>query len=413
MKRWSIATVGLGLLGLLVSACGAATSAPPKAPASITVGTLFSGSGPFAPSSLPQLAGLKFWISQENSQGGVYVRAYKKRIPVKLVAYNDQSSPTTAATLYTQLITQNKVDILAADFGSVLTAPAVTIAEEHHQLLFDATATGTTLFSAANKYIVLTATPTSGIWPDPLIKFLLSKHVSRVAILYDSNDFAASQAATVNKGLIAGGVTPVYYQAVPTTTTSYGTLLQSIKATNPQAVLEFGYSTNDIPFLQALRAGGVKFPMVMTVYPGLLHQLLETDVGQAGLAYTFSYGFPPLVAYNSVNEGLGTSAFASAFAPSDPASVNFADVAGYQTGLVIQAALAHAPSLSQLALRNAVASVSGSLRTLDGSFKINAEGAQIGELLPVAQLFPSGSTTKIELVYPPASATHSPVYPAP
>ncbi|MHB8332529.1 MAG: amino acid ABC transporter substrate-binding protein, partial [Candidatus Dormibacteria bacterium] len=81
MKRWSIATVGLGLLGLLVSACGAATSAPPKAPASITVGTLFSGSGPFAPSSLPQLAGLKFWISQENSQGGVYVRAYKKRIP--------------------------------------------------------------------------------------------------------------------------------------------------------------------------------------------------------------------------------------------------------------------------------------------------------------------------------------------
>ncbi len=413
MKRYLIATAGLGLLGLMVSACGAATSATSKAPAAITVGTLYSGSGSFATSSLPELAGLKFWISQENSKGGVYVGAYKKRIPVKLVTYNDQSSATTAATLYTQLITQNKVNIMVADFGSVLTAPAVTIAEEHHQLLFDQTGTGTTFFTPGNKYIVLTALPSSGIWPDPLVKFLLAEKISKVAILYDSNDFDASQAATVNKGLIAGGVTPVYYQAVPTATTSYGTLIQSIKATNPQAVLEYGYPPNDISFLQALQSGGVKFPMVFTAFPGQLHQLLESNVGQAGLAYTFSYGFPVQLAYNTVNEGLGTSAFESAFAPSDPSSINFLDVAGYQTGLVIQAALDHATSLSQLALRNAVASVSGQLKTIDGSFAINSTGAQTGELLPVSQLFPSGSTTKIQMVYPPAAATHSAVYPAP
>ena len=413
MKRYPIAIAGLGLLGLMVSACGAATSATAKAPASITIGTLYSGSDAYATSSQPQLAGLKFWMRQENSKGGVYVGAYKKRIPVKLVTYNDQSSATTAATLYTQLITQNKVNIMVADFGSVLTAPAVTIAEEHHQLLFDPTGTGTAFFSPGNKYIVLTALPTSGIWPNPLTKFLLAQHISKVAILYDSNDFDASQATTVDKGLIAGGVHPVYYQAVPTTTTSYGTLIQSIKATDPGAVLEFGYSTNDIPFLQALQSGGVKFPMVFTAFPGQLHQLLESNVGQAGLSYTFSYGFPPQLAYSSVNEGLGTSAFVSAFAPSDPSSVNFLDVAGYQTGLVIQAALDHATSLSQLALRNAVASVSGSLKTIDGSFTINAEGAETGELLPVSQMFPSGSTTKIEMVYPLGSGTHSVVYPAP
>ena len=380
MKRYLLATAGLGLLGLLVSACGAATSTTAKAPTSISIGTLYSGSGAFATSSQPLLAGLKFWISQENSKGGPYVGAYKKRIPVKLVTYNDQSSATTAATLYTQLITQNKVNIMVADFGSVLTAPAVTIAEEHHQLLFDSTGTGTAFFSPGNKYVVLTALPSSGIWPDPLVKFLLAEHISKVAILYDSNDFDASQAATLNSGLIAGGVHPVYYQAVPTATASYGTLIQSIKATNPSAVLELGYPTNDIPFLQALQSGGVKFPMVFTAFPGQLHQLLESNVGQAGLAYTFSYGFPPQLAYNTVNEGLGTSAFVNAFAPSDPSSINFLDVAGYQTGLVIQAALDHATSLSQLALRNAVASVSGSLQTLDGTFQINSQGAQTGEL---------------------------------
>jgi len=412
VKRYLLAIAGLGLLGLVVSACGAASSTTSKAPAAITIGTLYSGSGSFASESQPQLAGLKFWISQENSKGGVYVGAYKKKIPVKLVAYDDQSSPTTAATLFTQLITQNKVNIMAADYGSVLTAPAVTIAEEHHQLLFDQTASGTSLFAPGNKYIVLTALPTSGIWPDPLIKFLRAEHISKVAILYDANDFDASQAATVDKGLIAAGVHPVYYQAVPTATSSYGTLIQSIKATNPGAVLELGYATNDIPFLQALQSGGVKFPMVFTIYPGLLFPVVESNVGQAGLADTFSYELPPALPYNTVNEGLGTSAFVRAFAPSDPSSVSFSDVAGYQTGLVIQAALDHATSLSQLALRNAVASVSGKLKTLDGSFVINSEGAQTGELLPVSQLFPSGSTTKPEIVYPPAEKTHSVVYPA-
>ncbi len=413
MNRYLVATAGLSLLGLSVTACGASPSSSSTAPRAITVGTLYSGSGAFATSSQPQLAGLKFWISQENSKGGVYVGAYHKRIHVKLVTYNDQSSATTAATLYTQLITQNKVNVLVSDFGSVLTAPAVTIAQEHHQLLFDPTGTGTVFFTPGNKYIVLTALPTSGIWPAPLVQFLLAQHISKVAILYDSNDFDASQAATVDSGLKAGGVTPVYYQAVPSATASYGTLIQSIKATNPGAVLEFGYPPNDIAFLQALRSSGVHFPMVFTAFPGQLHQLLESNVGQAGLSYTYSYGFPPQLAYNTVNEGLGTSAFVQAFAPTDPASVNFLDIAGYQTGLVIQAALRHASSLSQLALRNAVASVSGSLNTIDGSFKIDSQGGQVGELLPVSQLFPSGSTTKIQMVYPPASATHSAVYPAP
>ena len=45
------------------------------------------------------------------------MKAFDKKIPLKLVAYDDQSNTATAATLYNQLITQDKVDILIADFG--------------------------------------------------------------------------------------------------------------------------------------------------------------------------------------------------------------------------------------------------------------------------------------------------------
>ncbi len=416
MKRSGLISA-TAALSVLAAACGSTTggTAPTggKAPAQITVGTLYSSSGSFATSSMPEYAGLKFWVKQENAKGGAYVGAFHKRIPLKLVALNDQSNPETAATLYSQLITQDKVNILVADFGSVLTAPAVTIAQEHHQLLFDVSGSGTTFFSASNPYVVLTSLPTSGVWPTPLVKFLVSKKIKRVAMIYDSNDFDASQAATIRKGLAAQHITPVFDQAVPTSTTSYTTLINNIAATNPQAVLELGYPNNDIAFLQALGSMGRHFPLTFTAFPGQLHALLESNVGAANLSYVYSYGFPPQLAYNSPNAGLGTAAFVKQFGATTTGPVNFLDIAGYNAGVVVGAALRHATSLSQLSLKQALVSQSGKLQTIEGSFKIQSDGAQIGERLPVSQMFPSSNGTTIKLVYPSSSANASARYPAP
>src|ERR1700742_4067046 len=101
------------------------------APAEIKVGALYASSGRYASISMPVYYGLKLWADQKNADGGVYVKAFDKKIPVKLVAYDDQSNTATASTLYNQLITQDKVDLLASDSGSVLTAPAATIARDH------------------------------------------------------------------------------------------------------------------------------------------------------------------------------------------------------------------------------------------------------------------------------------------
>ncbi|HUY60908.1 MAG TPA: ABC transporter substrate-binding protein [Candidatus Dormibacteraeota bacterium] len=406
-----------GIMTLFLAACGggagASTGNASSAPKHIVIGTVYAGSGPFADSSLPEYQGLQFWIRHENATGGVYVKAFAKKIPIKLVALNDQSSTTTATTQYEQLVTQDNINIFVPDFGSVLTLPAVTIAAEHHMLLFDQTATGAPLFTPGNKYIVLCDLPLSAIWPAPLAHFILGEHISRVAILYGANDFDATQAAAVKSGLAQGGVTPVYYQSVPTTTTAYGTLLHDIAATNPQAVIELGYASNDIPFLQAVQQGGYHFHMVMTAFPGQQLSLIGKAVGPQGLAYTYTYGVPPYISFSHVSEGLNTSAFIAAFGHGNIANVSFENVAGYNTGLIIQAALGHASKFTQLSMRSALAALSGHFTTLDGAFQINAEGGQTGELLPLAQLLPSGSANAVKIVYPQNQADHAAVYPAP
>ncbi|KJF16860.1 ABC transporter substrate-binding protein [Acidithrix ferrooxidans] len=412
--------------GIALAACGSSSTSSsssgssgtsasnlPAAPAQITVGTTYSGSGSFATSSLPELAGLKFWIKTENAKGGVYVGGYKKRIPLKLIAYNDLSSATTAATLYNQLLTQDKVNIFVSDFGSVLTAPAVSLAQAHKVVLFDQTGTGIPFFTPQNKYIVLTDLPESSIWPNVLAKFLISKQIKNLAVLYGTNDFDASQATTLKSILSQNGINVAYYQGVPSSTTSYGTLLQTISASKPDAVLEFGYAANDTPFLQNVQSSGMHFKMVFTVFPGQLLSLFQQQVGTAGLAYTYTYGTNFYVNYPTVSEGLNSSQFKTQFAAAFPGQLNSLSLDGYNTGLVIQASLKNAKSLSQTDIRAGAAAASGHLNTLNGNFVINSEGAQTGELLPVAQLFPSSSGITLKAVYPASQATGSAVYPAP
>ena len=235
--------------------------------------------------------------------------------------------------LYNQLITRDHVDMLVADFGSVLTSVAVPLAKVHKILLFDPTGTAAKFFTPDNQFVVLCSLPTSGKWPYALADFLAEKKIPRVAILYSSNDFNQSQAVTLHDKLVKAGINPVYYEAVPSNTSNYSVLLHTIQATNPDAVMEFGFVPNDIAFLQGLQSSGFKFKMVFTIFPGQQFDLIEKNVGVKALSYTYTYPTPPLLKYSDVNM---VRASISSRRPTRATGkkVDFLVVAGYNTGLI-------------------------------------------------------------------------------
>ncbi len=409
---WLLSAAVIAVVGLVATG----TLRPARAdapPSQIKIGTLYASTGTFAVASQGQYQGLQYWASLVNKDGGVFVKAFNKKIPVKIIAYDDQSSTTTATTLYNQLITQDKVDILIADFGSVLTSVAIPLAEEHHMLLIDPTGSGANFFTKKTNYLADVSIPSSAVWPVPLGQFIVDQKMKRVAILYDSNDFDASQAETLKSVLAQAGITPVYYNGVPTTESNYAILLHTIAATHPDAVLEFGYAPNDIAFLRDLASSGLHFNMTFTIFPGQLTALITKNVGAKAMAYTYTYPTPPLVRYPSVTLGMNTDEFVKAFTAANNAAPNFLNAAGYNNGLIIQEMLARAPEFTQLAFHQALMDMSSKTRTLLGDFKINENGAQLGELLPVAQLVPAGADNKFVVVYPQDKATGKAVYPAP
>jgi len=392
------------------------------APAEIKIGTLYASSGRYASISMPVFSALKLWADQKNAEGGAYVKAFDKKIPIKLVAYDDQSNTATASTLYNQLVTQDKVDLLVADSGSVLTAPAVAIARDHKMFLFDQTGTGASFFSKDNPYIALMADPVSTIWPKPVADFLTQDGpglgIKKVALLYSTNEFTGTQANAFRKFVKDSGapIEIVYDQGVPTETTNYTVIINNIANTQPDAVIHFGYAPNDIAFLRNVGDLGVNFKMLFAIYAGIETELLVKNVGAKGLEYVFTY-VPPSELDYPVNFGMTMKDYKAAWNkkyPDGKIEFGFNATAGYTTGLVIEKTLSVATSLDQLELHRANFSLSGQLKTLDGTYALDETGGQIGELTPLGQItLDEHGHIKFVSVYPHETATGKPVYPRP
>jgi branched-chain amino acid transport system substrate-binding protein len=412
----------LSILATLLAVTATVSARGADAPAEIKLGTLYASSGRYASISLPVHSGLKLWIDQMNADGGAFVKAFNKKIPLKLIAYDDQSNTATAATLYNQLITQDKVDILISDSGSVLTSVAVPIARDHKMFLFDQTGTGVTFFTPDNPYIALMSDPVSTIWPKPLADFLTHDGpglgIKRVAMLYATNDFTGTQASAVRKFIkeSTSGVELVFDEGVPTETSSYTVLLNNIRAANPDAVIHLGYASNDIAFLRNVQDSGIKFKFLFAIYPGLETELLEKNVGDKGLSYVFTYVPSSEISYET-NFGMSLKDYSAAWHnkyADSKIEFGFNSVAGYTTGLVLEKTLATAESLDQLELRKAVFALSGNLKTLDGTFELDPNGAQIGEITPLGQFLPGDDNhQKLVTVWPHELANGKPVYPRP
>lgn len=388
-------------------------------PAEIKIGHLHAASGAFASISMPVYLGLKLWIDQANAEGGAMVKPFGKKIPLKLISYDDQSNPATAATLLNQLITQDKVDILISDSGSVLTAVAVPIARENKMFLFDATGTGAAFFSKDNPYIALIADPVSSIWPKYIVDFLaddgVKAGIKRVAILYSTNDFTGTQANAV-RGFIKeskSGLEIVYDQGVPTNTSNYTVLINNIAAAKPDAVIALGFPGNDIAFLRNLQDSGDSFRFLFAIYPGLETDALVKNVGVSGLKGVFTYVSAADIEYPA-EVGMNLPQFKAAWYKAYPdGKVHFGynSTAGYLVGIVVGQALAGTESMAQLDLRKAVFALSGKLKTLMGTFELDDTGAQIGEITPIGQVTPDGKGgVKLEIVYPHDVATGKPVF---
>ena len=87
----------------------------------IKIGYSMSLTGGLAPNGKSALLAQHIWEEETNAKGGMLGR------PVKLIYYDDKSSPSEIPSIYTKLLDIDKVDLIIGAYGTALTAPAMPI----------------------------------------------------------------------------------------------------------------------------------------------------------------------------------------------------------------------------------------------------------------------------------------------
>lgn len=105
----------------------------------ITIGFSRSLTGIFAPQAEGEQHSVILWSELVNKKGGLAVKEYGKKLPVKLVYYDDKSSEEEVVRIYEKLITSDKVDILFPPSSTAMNKATIAIVERYKRPLVVAT----------------------------------------------------------------------------------------------------------------------------------------------------------------------------------------------------------------------------------------------------------------------------------
>src|SRR3954465_756420 len=116
MKFKLLAFAAVGAVALTGATPAKAQSGEP-----IKIGFGMALTGPLAGFGKQALLGMKIWEEETNAKGGLLGR------PVKLIYYDDQSTPSTVPGIYTKLLDVDKADLVVSGYATNMVAPALPV----------------------------------------------------------------------------------------------------------------------------------------------------------------------------------------------------------------------------------------------------------------------------------------------
>jgi branched-chain amino acid transport system substrate-binding protein len=92
-------------------------------------------------------------VKEINDAGGITVKEYGKKIPIKLILYDDKSDNTTSVQLYEKLVTEDKVNALLGGYGTPLITAHTIVAEKYRMPYVNGGGATGAIYERKMKYI--------------------------------------------------------------------------------------------------------------------------------------------------------------------------------------------------------------------------------------------------------------------
>ena len=372
-------TVLFGALSLVLLS---ALADPATAQQDIKIGFTISTSGTFARAAEPVRRGILMYEDWVNKQGGIMVKDVGKKLPVRLVFYDDESNKDNVIRLYERLAVQDKVDFFLAPYSSPLTITAAAMADKYKKVMISHTGSSTLIYGQGYQYIVQSVQPTPifmrNLFDQARARFPQDR---KVAIVYEDSPFPKGVAEFGEKGAKELGFDLVLYDKFPFRAADVSPVLTKVKAASPDLLAWLAHEESTVLGLRQMKELDVDAKLIAVLDAGL-HSFLKAlgarDLeGVSGfiewdpaVSYKVNYG-PTNEQFMKMYEAFAREKFKDTDPPDNHTPL------GLVSGLLIQAAIEKAGSLETTKVRAAMNDLN--ITTLVGPFKIDPKtGLQQG-----------------------------------
>jgi branched-chain amino acid transport system substrate-binding protein len=387
LKRFAALTATA--VGLMTASAGH----PVYAQDALKIGAPLALTGGLADEGKKQEAVWKLWLDKVNAAGGIEVGG--KKMNVEFVEYDYQTDGKRAGQLAEKLITDDKVDVLLAPFGSGHTKIVAAVAERYQTPLVACVASSVSVYDQGFKYLFGTLAPNTGM-TESMVAYFKEKMPSlkKVAVYGRDDVFPKAMASALAKSAKNGGLDVVYNELYAVGTMDHSAAVSAIKAAKPDWIYMTGYTQDLILGRKQLKDLGVEAPII-TMVTGPAYKEFTEALGPLADGVTSSTWWHHATSYtDTIGPWSSTAAFYKDFVAKfggDPDYVHGSCAAAVD---VLVDAVKRAGSPDKKAVRDALATTDA--LTFYGPITFGANGMNQGRDMPIIQV--QGSDIKV--LYP-------------
>ena len=221
----------------------------------VKIGFSISKTGLFAQAATSQIQTYELWREQVNAEGGLDVAGTRRKI--EFTFYDDQSNPGKAVQIYEKLITDDKVDLLLAPWGTSLHLAIAGVIERYKFPVIGNTAASVQLRQLKAGYIWF---PTSS-FPDKqsvqIASLLKSRGVATVGLVTNQLPYTQENKKFVLPALKSEGIELVVDEDYPPDVKDMTAVLTKVKNAKPDAVLAYTYPADAVTYMNGAREVGL------------------------------------------------------------------------------------------------------------------------------------------------------------
>ena len=266
----SVSTKTLRALTFGVTAAALLAAGPVSAKVegdTIILGSAISFTGKYSTNGIHAKNGYNLGVKQINAMGGVKVggKAYK----LKIIYYDDESTPLRTAQLAERLIKQDGIKFFLGPYSSATTKAIAPITEKYKIPMVEAEGASRSLFTQGYKYIfAVLSTSEQYLASSIALAAEMAKKSGkkpssvRVALAFENDPFSLDVRAGVLDDMKKYGMKAVIDDKLPRDLSDMAATLTKVKALKPDLLVISGHSKGAATGARQIKEMKISVPMI-------------------------------------------------------------------------------------------------------------------------------------------------------